>query len=98
MNCQDIDGELQILADLKTISDMTFCYCHSLKGNISLPKTVASIGVWSFRFCLEITGINFPDILESIGAAAFERCQKITKLTFPESLKKIEMRAFLFCF
>ena len=55
------------------IEDCTFYDCISLK-NITIPKSVTTIGDYAFYGCTSLTSITIPDSVTEIGHRAFGKC------------------------
>lgn len=70
-----------------SIGDRAFEDC-GLITSVSLPNTVQTIGMNTFRGC-SITTLILPDSVTSIGASAFKDCARMTELTLPISLNAV---------
>jgi hypothetical protein len=64
---------------------------------IDIPKTVTSIGKFTFYQCRKITSLNIPSSVKSIGSSAFEDCTGLTSLTLSEGLQFVGGSAFEGC-
>lgn len=82
--------EIEIPAGVERIHG--FMFCTSLR-KVVLHEGVTLIASYAFRYCDNLTTINFPEGLTSIGARAFYPAS-LRKLLFPKSLYKIESEAF----
>ena len=75
-------------------------YCFGVTSNmttVSLPDTLKTIGVNSFRES-GITSITIPENVTSIGNSAFRNCKSLTgDLIFPDSMEVIDHYAFQEC-
>ena len=67
-------------------SNPTFC-SHNLyindvevKGLVTFPETVTSIGGYAFSGCTSITSLNIPNSVTSIGYNAFEYCSSLADI------------------
>ena len=63
-------------------------------GEGSTPK---SIGLHSFRFCLQLVNVQLNEGLEQIGLGAFHGCVSLPTITIPSTVKKVEKNAFEDC-
>ena len=81
---------------INKLSESTFAECYNLK-NITIPKTVTSIGKFAFFNCKNLEGIVLPDSVTSIGKYAFAYCKKLKNITIPESVTSIGIYVFDFC-
>ena len=82
------------------IGDYAFNYFYNV-GEISLPKSLVSIGRNAFDNCLKLDlaeGIRFPYGLKEIGENAFLSCKKLSgNLSLPDSITFIGESAFCGC-
>ena len=67
---------INIEEGIKSIPYGTF-QCKSLE-NISLPKTLESIGEDAFYDCAALKSITIPQNVKSIGSDAFRHCSNLT--------------------
>ena len=65
--------------------------------SIDIPKTVTSIGKFTFYQCRKIKSLNIPSTVKSIGSSAFEDCTGLTALTLSEGLQSVGGSAFEGC-
>ncbi len=72
-----------------------FCGCN-LK-NITLPKSLTSIGESAFTGCSGLTSIVIPNHVTSIGRYAFSECSNLASVVIPNSVTTIGYSAFLSC-
>lgn len=63
-----------------SIADFAFDYCTALK-NVTIGKSVASIGACAFNACA-LESVTVPDSVLFVGKGAFAKCP-ITSLTLP---------------
>lgn len=85
---------------LTTITEKAFWDCDGIKGSITLPNTVTTIGNEAFTSCAGVTTINLSSIagLTAIGEYAFAGCFNIASLAFASTgLITIGACAFSFC-
>ena len=64
---------------------------------ISIPDSVASIGISAFKGCLNLQSISIPDNVASIGNFAFEGCSSLQSIFLPNSVTFIDRSAFSGC-
>lgn len=83
---------------VENISDYAFDDCRNLE-TISFDDSgsVKSIGVYSFRNCIKLTGIKIPDGVTSIGDGAFSGCERLANVNIPDSVTSIGGSAFTGC-
>ncbi len=85
-----------VVPDGVTTIDSGFCYCDKLE-NITLPKSLTSIGSYAFSGCESLKAIDLPEGLDHIGYKAFDCCELIKSVDFPNSLTSIGSYAFYNC-
>lgn len=73
------------------------CYPAGKKGNYTIPASVTSIGVWSFRDCDNLTGITIPNGINGIDNGAFWACSSLTNVALPASVNGIYPNLFAHC-
>ena len=78
------------------IQDNLFYGCTGLTS-ISIPNTVAEIGVYAFYQCSGLTSIDIPTSVTKIGTYAFAGCTGLTSVLIPSSLTVISSGLFAFC-
>ena len=64
---------------------------------ITLPKSLKSIGAYSFSGCEALFDITLPDGLCEIDFVAFEGCSALTSIKIPASVRLIDLSAFGGC-
>lgn len=63
---------------------------------ITIPKSIVSIGKSAFRFCAGLTSISIPEGIQNIEELTF--CYSgLSSITLPQSLKSIGEKAFYGC-
>lgn len=80
--------------DITEINNWTFSYCESLRGPLTIPSNVSSIGECAFWSCKNLTSVNIPNGVTYIGGSAFKFCLSVTEVSVPDSVKVIEGCAF----
>jgi hypothetical protein len=77
--------------DMNIIKDNQY-----IKG-IILPKSLTSIGGYTFYDCKSLTSVTIPSSVTSIGDRAFCGCSSLTSVTIPDGVTSIEDYAFYRC-
>lgn len=97
-NCNGLDS-ISFPSAVQKIGGQAFTSCSSLKGTLTLPKSLTSIGWETFRICQNLTGdLKIPSSVVEIGGSAFYYCTGFDgTLTLPESLINIGYGAFSYC-
>jgi hypothetical protein len=70
---------------------------RGIKGSITIPDSVMSIGNSAFQGCTGLTSITIPDRVMSIGSSAFQGCTGLTSITIPNRVISIGNGAFWGC-
>ena len=65
--------------------------------SIMLPKSLNSIGIYSFRLCTGLTSIAIPSSVISIKDGAFNFCSGLNTVTIPSSMSSIGNFVFYGC-
>ena len=92
--CKSLMCELSFPSSLKKIESGAFSG-SAIKGNLSLPHNLESIGNSAFTDCSSLTGsLVIPDKVEIIPSSAFSRCGFTGTLTLPKALLEIGSSAF----
>lgn len=65
---------------IKTIDYYTFKNCDEL-SDISLPKSLVSVGTGAFYGCSSLKQITIPEQVFKINANAFEKCESLESVT-----------------
>ena len=86
---------LTINEGVTSICDYCAMATRELK-EVTLPKTLKTIGIYSFSGTRSLTRINLPNNLESIGENAFEGSH-IENISIPSSVNIIEDGVFANC-
>lgn len=79
-----------------SIPDTAFDSCDNLE-QVTIPKSVTSIGAYAFDDCRSLTEIAIPDNVNYIGPGAFDHCENLTSITIPEGVVSIEYNTFFDC-
>ncbi|OHT03351.1 hypothetical protein TRFO_29272 [Tritrichomonas foetus] len=90
--------EVKMYSSLKYINDYAFADCPMIQY-IDIPKSVVSLGAWSFVECNAAERLTFdPDCpITSIPKYCFCQLHKITEVTLPKYVSIIEQGAFYHC-
>lgn len=78
------------------IGSYTFDGAENLQ-NISLPKSLRTIGEAAFSGCSKITAITVPEGVQEIGNSAFSSMSGLKTISLPLTLKTIGKSAFRCC-
>lgn len=81
------------------IKDNAFLGCTGLKGTLTIPNGVKTIGIAAFKNCTGFTGsLILPDGLTTISNDAFRSCSGFTgDLVIPNSVTSMGTYAFYGC-
>ena len=72
--------------------------CYGLPiSKITIPNSVISIGVSTFRKCINLTSIDVPDNVTSMGDCAFEACTNLKSLSLGTNITTFGDSAFASC-
>ena len=77
------------------IGTEAFFDCEYVGGNVHLPSTIKSIGMYAF-FATKITNINLPEGLDTIEDRAFQTCLYLKEAIIPNSCQLFGTRHFMF--
>lgn len=84
--------------ELLVIQENAFRGCSSLKGTLTLPEGVTTIGWAAFQGCSSLEKVELSDALEVIRGYAFEGCSALRQeIHFPQSFTSIGEYAFANC-
>lgn len=78
------------------IENRAFCGNGALM-QLTLPKTLTSIGVFAFAFCAELASVELPDSLACLGGRAFYGCANLAKVSLGKSLRTLRNGLFVGC-
>lgn len=76
--------------------DGIFQDCKNLTS-VTLPKSLTSIGNYTFSGCSGLTSINIPDGVTTIESSTFYSCSGLQSIVLPESVTTIGESAFQYC-
>ena len=62
--------------------------------SVTMPDTLTSVGIETFRNCSNLKKVVFSKGLKSIDPGAFEECVSLTEVNLPENLVEIRSDAF----
>jgi hypothetical protein len=46
--------------------------------SVTIPNSITSIGIYTFKYCSSLTSVTIPDSVTSIGSSAFYDCDSLT--------------------
>ncbi len=69
----------------------------NIKGDVTIPDGVTSIGDWAFYGCSSLTGVTIGNGVISIGKHAFSSCSSLTGVTIGNGVISIDNYAFKGC-
>lgn len=94
-NARSVNGFVDGMLVYNDESKTALLACSALrKGEVSIPKTVTSIGNSAFYLCEDLTSIDIPQSVTSIADSAFWNCIRITSLAVPNAVTTIGKAAF----
>ena len=73
-----------------------FSQCSALK-DVSLPKSLLSIGKQTFEFCTSLANITLPPNLTFLGGEAFAGCARLTSIVIPSGITALNGGTFSGC-
>ena len=86
---------LVISEGVTSIAGEAFYSNHALRGTLTLPSTLRSIGEFAFYGCDGLTALKLPASLEHIKAHAFQNCDGLRGgVTVPDSVYSVGRGAF----
>ena len=68
-----------------------------LKGVLTIPDSVTSIGESAFCMCSALTNVIIPDSVTNIGKFAFSYCSSLTSVAIPSSVTELGSLPFQSC-
>ena len=93
-NCSSLVTEISFPQGLRKIGSGAF-YSSAIKGNLTFPHNLESIGEQAFAFCSGLTGsLVIPDKIEVVLYETFRGCGFTGTLTLPKGLVEIGNYAF----
>lgn len=75
----------------KVLEQIYYC-CSSIK-NITIPKSIETIGTYAFKACSDLETVIIEDGVKRIQSEAFAFCDKLD-ITIPSSVEEIYLDAF----
>ncbi len=81
---------------LSSIGATCFYVCRSLKGNVTIPLSVTSIGDSAFRSS-GITGVVFKASIDSVPNYLFTGCAGLTSVEFTSNITSLKNEVFSGC-
>ncbi|GMH62572.1 hypothetical protein TL16_g05089 [Triparma laevis f. inornata] len=87
---------VQIAHDVKTISDLAFVGCESLRF-LRLNEGLQEIGEFVFRGCFSLKRCKIPCSVQAIGWSTFSHCTGLEQIRVHPDIKKIGNRCFFGC-
>ena len=87
-------GKIKIADSVKEIDEGAFE--DTGIESVILPESVIKIGESAFKYCGNLSSINFPDSVKIIEDCAFENCA-LKSVIIPNSVESIGCQAFYFC-
>lgn len=73
-----------------------FEQCHDLT-NVTIPRSVKTIGDAAFLGCTALTSLAISDGVETIEGSAFTNCRSLSNIVMPSSVTSIGDEAFFSC-
>lgn len=70
---------------------------RTYKGSYSIPKSVTTIGEYSFYRCFGLTGINMHNNVKYVKTQAFAYCWSLSEIHLSDNLREIHAEAFTHC-
>ena len=95
-----VDGECVIEFDAPITQIPAQAFAKSkIKGNLTIPNSVTTIGGGAFAHCTELKGsLTLSNSLKTIGNGAFYNCNSLNgSLTIPNTVTTIGIAAFGLC-
>lgn len=94
--CHSLMSEISLPQSVRRIGAYAFDD-SAIKGNLTLPDNLESIGEGAFSYCSGLTGsLIIPDKVVTVPPCAFYECGLTGTLTLPKGLKEIGNDAFNF--
>lgn len=99
MNCNSLNGVLEIPNSVTSIGNSVFENCVGLSGNLSIPNSVTYLGEKAFKNCKGFSGsLTISDNIEKIEDQTFQGCSGFTGvLCIGENVTSIGDDAFAYC-
>jgi hypothetical protein len=79
-----------------TLGPYAFYNCHSLTS-ITIPSSVADIGISAFAYCYSLTSITIPNSVNDIKTDAFSSCYSVTHISILKNMAGVGGGLFKEC-
>lgn len=80
-NCKNMELDMSVLTNLKTIGSHAFYLCKGLV-NITFGEKLTTIGAYAFYNCSNITSITLHNSIQTIEEYAFYNCSNLIYVYF----------------
>ena len=94
--CENLESVI-LPNGISSIKDNAFDECLNIKGSLTIPEGVKTIGYRAFCLSGFTEHLSIPDSVEEIGELAFAYAGFKGDLIIPESVRKIGASAFAYC-
>lgn len=85
--------EITIPSNVKTIGNMAFSHCYSLK-NVTFEDGVTTLGTQCFSHCMDLTDVSLPTTLKELPDGCFRNCQFLEEIVIPEGVELLGVDCF----
>lgn len=87
---------LTVSEGIETVGLDAFYNCQSLTS-VTLPKSLRSIAPGMFRYCTNLSKVNFHNETEVLGEYMFYGCRSLKSVRIPPSVIYVPRGAFAYC-